>query len=304
MTAAEWGRRWGNDIDGLIDNVAADIPTLQDVQWREGNEGDTHKFARVTAYPSPEFRAINAAASEDHSTTEQISVTVKVLDCWASVDAAQNDWAEVLADEQEFQVLGSAERFETEIFYGDTDTLAAGFDGINDTLALTDTNCLTAEGDSADAQTSCYFISHGKRRFEGVYGKEGILKSGKPFFNKRKVDGSDASIPEYTMLTSFRPAIAMYRTSDAIGQICNCEPTGTTNTITLELIDQMEQILKGANCIGYLHMNLWLRIKALLRTAGLETGAGFDNSGKWAGAYGKFKFKVSDQVLITEAVKT
>lgn len=303
LTATQWGYRWGNDVAGLIDNVSKEIPIFQDILWRPAGEGNTHKFARVTAYPVPTFRAAGAGAYEGHTTVAQVSVTVKILQSWASVDKALSDWAEVLADEAEFQFLGVANTFENEVFYGDTDADANGFDGITDSLVFSADNCLGAGG-TGDDTTSIFFISHGKRRFEGIYGTNGLLGMGDAYTNKRKTDGADTFLEEVTMLTNMYPAIAMYRTSDAIGQICNIEHAGASNLITLALIDEMALWMKGENKVGYLHKKTWLKIKALLAAAGYDTGTGSDDSGKWNGSYSGFRFKVSDNIILTETAKS
>lgn len=194
----------GNSLDvsdEVTSNLLQDAPFFASLMGVESSNGDTHKYVRETGAPTVGFRAVNAGRDLDSSTTELVTVTLKLLDFSFAVDkGAADTW--IKGPQEYIQMEGmrhvAAALFAAEQQYinGTVGGSASGFAGFADALDDSDdTGVVDAGGTTASTGSSIYLVRAGVRDIQGVYATDGLALG--ETIVQDMVDGSGKHFPVY-----------------------------------------------------------------------------------------------------------
>jgi len=161
-----------NETNGILD----------DMVFKEANDGHTEKTTVRTGLPSATWRKLNYGVANSKSQTAQISDSCGMLEAYAEIDKALADMngntAEFRMSEDRSFLESMNQMMATTLFYGDTDTNPERFNGIaprfNLSTAPSGANLIDAGGDDAAANTSIYFASWGPLTGYGIVPKGSV----------------------------------------------------------------------------------------------------------------------------------
>lgn len=301
LTAAQWAIRAEDmAIQGLVSNVAKQVPLFDDCLFKTLPNKNYLDYKRVNTAPTSAFRAHGDGAAQSYSVVAEVKTYVKILESFPAVDAAEEDWKDVLGEECQVQVNAHAAKFGSECLYGPSSN---GFDGI-DTIIANDGSAGFFDGgnnDVANTHTSIFFLSWAPKVAQGLIGAKGLLNVGK--LTKSLIAGSSGPYEAYYKRVGMYPGLAVF-IDKGCAQIGNLLATAATNRPTLALLDEAILWLAAGNKCAYMSDTSLLYIKALLVTAGYDTGQGSNNAGAWNQVYNGCKLSNTDQVINTSALKT
>lgn len=164
---------------GLVDSVVPSYPLINAL-FASPIKGYTYKTLIRTALPSVDFRADNTGAENTTGTYSNETVTCYYMDASWVMDkkvAAGCEWGidAALALEAQDHLQAAFKAIESQIFYG-TGASANGFNGICNTLDVTDDSMVvSAGGSSSNVQTSVFAIRTGLKDAQLVWGYDGAF---------------------------------------------------------------------------------------------------------------------------------
>lgn len=184
------------DPDGSIAKIAELLeqynPILQDIPMVEGNLPTGHRTTIRSGLPTPVWRKLNYGVKPTKSLTAQVDDTIGMLEDYGEVD---KDLAMLNGNTAEFRMSEDIPHIEamsntmaSTIFYGDTGAYPERFLGLAPRYAsLGDASenakptsqvnsnyldhVISATGDSADVETSVWYIVWGEDTVHGIYPK-------------------------------------------------------------------------------------------------------------------------------------
>lgn len=163
------------DPDGGIAAIAEVLnetnPILQDMPMKEGNELSGHRSTRRAALPSVGWRRLNEGVTPVKSRTEQVVDQCAILEAWCEIDekvaALNGNTAAFMLSEARAFLEAMAQEFADTLFYGNSGTAEAEFDGLAMRYASPTGNQNVLDAGSSDTDnTSIWLISWG----DGVHG--------------------------------------------------------------------------------------------------------------------------------------
>lgn len=245
LTLLDLAKRTGNAPEiGIVEATTQNNALLSLIPFR-GINGVSYRFGRRVGLPAVAFKGINQGVSVTKSKVDQILIETKDVGGRSEVDKllAERDprGINVMRSEEDAGFSASmGNLFNLKFYYGSTKTTSGlEFDGVTSILnALSFATVTDAGGDSANVQTSAYFIAFGDAngqmgRLKGV---EGLLGNGKNItaidMGLQYVDDADSKkYLAYTTEFEFAPGLAIYDTR-SVGRICNLD-AGSPLTVTL-----------------------------------------------------------------------
>jgi len=301
LTAAQWAiRAEDTAIKGLVSNVEKEVPIFKDCLFRVLKRKNYLDYKRVNTAPTSTFRAHGDGVAQSYSVAANVKTYVKILESYPAVDSAEEEWAETLSDECQLQINAHSAKFESECLYGPS---TEGFDGV-DTLIADDGEANFFDGgeDTVGADhTNIFFLSWGPKKAQGLIGPNGLLKAGK--LAKSLIAGATGPYEAYYKKVGMYPGLAVF-IDKAMAQYGNLWATGSDHRPTLAMLDEIILYLAPGNKCAYMSDASLLWIKALLVTAGYDTGKGSNNAGVWDQSYNNCKLYNTPQVVNTSALKT
>lgn len=127
------------DPNGSIAAVAEildkNIPTLEDIPWKEGNLPTGHRITSRTGLPTPSWRKLNQGLDPTKSETGQFDETCGMLEAYSKVDVDVADLngnsAAFRASEDKPFIEGISEEFVRSVFYESTVSNAERIHGLS-----------------------------------------------------------------------------------------------------------------------------------------------------------------------------
>lgn len=158
-----------NETNGILD----------DMVFKEANDGHTEKTTVRTGLPSATWRKLNYGVSNSKSQTAQISDSCGMLEAYAEIDKALADLngntAEFRLSEDRAFLESMNQTMASTLFYGDTSVNPERFMGLaprfNLSTAPSGANLIDAGGDDAANNTSIYLCSWGPLTGYGIVPK-------------------------------------------------------------------------------------------------------------------------------------
>lgn len=167
------------DPNGSVASIAEVLqesnPILQDMPMKMGNELSGHRSTRRAALPSVGWRRLNEGVSPTKSRTEQVVDQCAILEAWCEVDekvaALNGNTAQFRFSEAVAFLEAMAQEFADTLFYGNSGTAEAEFDGLAMRYATPtgNQNVIDAAGAGAD-NTSIWLVSWGDN-IHGIFPK-------------------------------------------------------------------------------------------------------------------------------------
>lgn len=167
------------DPNGTVAAIAEVLnesnPIIQDMPFKEGNELSGHRSTRRAALPSVGWRRLNEGVTPTKSRTEQVVDQCAILEAWCEVDeqVAQlnGNTAQFRFSEAVAFLEAMAQEFADTLFYGNSGTAEAEFDGLAMRYASPTGNQNVLDAASVDTDnTSIWLISWGDA-VHGIYPK-------------------------------------------------------------------------------------------------------------------------------------
>lgn len=130
-----------NNYDIQVSNLFDDAPAMRALAAVTSTQGTQHQYMRTTVAAGSAFRSINGGLDNASFTTEQVTVTLKLLDATVMVDkgaiaAAGNPGR--LIEQHTYEALRAAFYQAEKQFFQGTNNDANGFSGLEDWLYTDD----------------------------------------------------------------------------------------------------------------------------------------------------------------------
>jgi len=178
-----------SDPDGKISMIAELLTQnndiLQDMTWREANNGTNHITTVRTGIPSATWRKLYGYTQPGKSTTKQVQDTIGMLEARSQIDEKVamlngNEAAWRLSEERPF-LEGMNQQIASSLFYGDTAVYPERFMGLSPrfnvysaTATLSGNHVIKAGGATAGENTSMWFVVWGDNTMHGIYPKGSV----------------------------------------------------------------------------------------------------------------------------------
>lgn len=169
---------------GIIEILSQTNEMLQDLPFKECNDGTTHITTLRTEMPTVYWAAINVATSFSKSTTAQIREGTAILRAWSGVDKTLADISGDVSgfrfSESKAFLEGMNQEFQQTVIYGNAGSAPTEFNGLAiryNTLSTTTSpaaaNVINAAGteDSPSDLTSIWLVSWGEDTVHGLFPK-------------------------------------------------------------------------------------------------------------------------------------
>lgn len=278
LTLLDIAKRSGNDATvGIVDATTQENALLSLLPFR-GINGVSFRFARRSSLPTVGFKGYNQGIASSKSVIEQILVETKNIGGRSEIDkliveADSRSVAEVRSEEDAGFAAAMGNMYNLKSYYGNSVTSKGlEYDGIATILnALALDTVLGAGGDTADVQTSAYFVA-----FKDSNGAEGRLRGVEGILGNNKnisaidmglqyvADSDSKDYLAYTTEFEFAPGLAIYDTR-SIGRICNIDAdSGITIALMNQMIVKMRPYKVGAI---FVPEKVWLQMQALKVTS-------------------------------------
>lgn len=163
-------------IAGIVELLSQNNTILQDMLWKECNDGTTELTSVRTGLPTVAWRLINSGVAPSKSTTAQIREATGMLEGYNEVDCALAELNGNVAEFRLSESLAFMEAMNQEaaqtLFYGNSGTAPEEFTGLSvrysSTTAGNGSNVLKAGGAGSD-NTSVWLTGYGPNTFHGIY---------------------------------------------------------------------------------------------------------------------------------------
>jgi hypothetical protein len=165
-------------------------PILDDIPLVESNLATGHRVTVRADIPTPTWRMLNYGVRPTKSNTAQVEDTIGMLEDYAEVDKdiamLNGNTAEFRMSEDITHMEGMSNNMASTLFYGDTVTYPERFHGLAPRYASVGTptgkptaqinsnylkHVISAGGDTADVQSSIWYIVWGASSVFGIYPK-------------------------------------------------------------------------------------------------------------------------------------
>jgi hypothetical protein len=183
LTLADWSKRL--DPNGSVPIIAELLnetnAVLDDMLWRECNDGDAHQTTIRTGIPEPTWRMLNYGVQPQKSTTAGVKDTVGMLEAYAEVDKELADkngnTNEFRLSEAKAFIEGMSQEMAQTMFYGDVTKEPLKYTGFAPRYSTLNTQ----EADSAENvidgggtgvnNTSIWLVNWGENTTHGIFPK-------------------------------------------------------------------------------------------------------------------------------------
>lgn len=180
-TLLDISQRAGFDqkIQAVIEIIGQQNEIIQDMTWKEANQGSGEKTSIRTGYPSGTWRKFNYGVLPGKSTTRQVTDTCGMLEAYAEIDKALADLngntAEWRLSEDKAFLEGMNQQFCQTLMYGDITLNPERFMGLAPRFGLKSTDTanigsqiVDAGGTGAD-NTSIWLVTWDQTVASGIY---------------------------------------------------------------------------------------------------------------------------------------
>lgn len=228
------------DLSGQeISDLKNAAPLMARMPAVPSSNGTQHKYSKYTAEPVVGFRTENDGRDFDHSVDTVVSVDLKILDwSWAVDKAVADAWRQggasaFIAREGARHMQAAMFQAEKQTLLGQTDGVAAGFNGFADNAAvnaLADEMVVSAGGTTAGINQSVYLVKSSEVLHVLRTDDMGLGQTLVQNFN-----GATGNYPAY-----YTPACAWMTTqiggAYSMARICNLNNVDSGAQLTDELI--------------------------------------------------------------------
>lgn len=217
--------------DGTAARIAEIVqdtnPILQDMHYEEGNLDTGHQYTRHSATKKGAFVNYNEGIPNQKSDRTQHRVDCAMLKAIAEADA---DLVTLGAGEAHNRMvedkgvmMGMNLEMAEKVFYGDSSTDSAQFDGLNKIVADTSARTFVDAGGTGSDNTSIYAVDWGPAKAYGVFPKGSTAGLKHTDLGRRVKDMSDGTkLPVVESLFEWKTGIAIENTN-AVGRIANID---------------------------------------------------------------------------------
>jgi len=242
----------------IAEVLSRDNEILQDAPWLEANDTFAHRIVQRLSLPSGSWRKLNSGVAAEASQTKPVTETIGMLETYSEAD---KDLVLAAPDPRVFRnseavafLEGLSQTLASTVIYGNAMVDPEKFTGLAPRLdALSQTNVYGAGGTGSDL-TSLYGVQWGENRVFMVYPKGS--KSGgithTDLGEVTKVDSSGYMWQVYRDHFQVKCGLVV-KDERCIFRIANCETSGTTNIIDVDLIIEAlnRMPMSGKGCILY-----------------------------------------------------
>ena len=322
LTLADVSRR--KDPDGKIATIAELLnetnECLDDMVFKECNDGTTNKGTVRTGIPSGTWRRLYGGVLSTKSSTRQVVDTCGMLEALPKIDCdvidKSGDPATALLSEHTPHLEGLNQQIATTMFYGDTATYPDRFMGLaprytlyeKATLDKTSSahNVLNGGGSGSD-NCSVWLITWGDQTCHMLYPKGSVAGLQTENLGKQLTAADDSSGDFLAYVTHYKWDIGMcVKDWRSVGRICNIDYSNLVGeSSAADLIKLMiklsERVRGNGRKAWYMPegVRTMLRIQMLNHT---NTNLTFETvEGKKVMMFDGIPIRVSDKMLTSEA---
>ncbi|HWV38850.1 MAG TPA: hypothetical protein VN033_10290 [Vulgatibacter sp.] len=209
--------------DGSVENDMANlatkkVPTLEDIPWREANNGTTHKITATFGAPPPQWRTVNQGIKPQKGDSFQWLETCGLVEDYSDIDpeaAAGTSLAEFRKSEDDLKVAEFGKEIVRAIFYENATTaperihgLAPRFTGANGTQTK-DYVLLKGTRSGINCE-SVWLINWDEETCFGIYPKGSMAGLSQRDLGERTLTKSDGSqLQVFTTHFKQKPGLAV-----------------------------------------------------------------------------------------------
>lgn len=267
------------DKDGKIAKIAEVLneenEILQDIPWRECNEGTQHKETIRTGLPEVFFRKYNQGVQSSKSTTAQITDPTCMLEGYSNVDAdliqlnaGQDNGTSYRASEDVTFVESMGQKVTRTLFYGTKDA-SDQFVGLtpryNDAVDAKNAKNIFNGGGVGSTNMSIWFACWGDKSAFGLYpkGAKGGLVH-KNLGERQVMDDVGGEFTAQTSKFSWKPGLTV-KDWRYISRICNIDVTDLANVDLITLMTKAANIIPrnrgGLKCAWYVREEVYTALE-------------------------------------------
>jgi Major capsid protein GP7 len=258
----------------IVEVLNEENEVLQDIPWRECNEGTQHKETIRTGLPEVFFRKYNQGVQSSKSTTAQITDPTCMLEGYSNVDAdlvhlnaGQDKGASYRASEDVAFVESMGQKVTRTLFYGtkDASDQFVGFTPrFNDTSAKNAKNIFNGGG-VGSTNMSIWFICWGDKSAFGLYPKGaqgGIVHNN--IGERQVMDSNGGEFTAFTSKFGWKPGLTV-KDWRYVSRIANVDVTDLANVDLITLMTKAANIIPrnrgGLKCAWYVREEVYTALE-------------------------------------------
>jgi len=289
LTLADLAKRYDPDgkIAKIVEVLNEDHEVLEDVTFKECNDGTSHKTTIRTGIPEATWRKLYGGIQSTKSATAQVVDSCGMLEALPKIDVdlvdKSGDPTGALFSENAPHIEGIRQQLEKTLFYGDVADYPERFMGLNPRYDLYersstddgkfDYNVLHGGGSGSD-NTSIWLVTWGDNTCHGLYpkgSKAGLVQENKGKQMVTAYDDSGNPAGDYfAYVTHYKWDVGLcVRDWRSVGRIANIDVSDLSGASAADLITLMIQLSERVQGTGkkafYMHPSLrtYLRLQML-----------------------------------------
>ena len=305
-------------VDKVVELLAENNEILDDMVFKECNDGTSNKGTVRTGLPTATWRKLYGGVQSTKSSTAQIVDSCGNLEAIPKIDCdvvdLSGDPAGALLSEHTPHIEGMSQQLADTLFYGNTDTNPERFMGLHERYNVLSTdptlsgyNVLSGGGAGVD-NTSIWLVTWGDNTCHGLYPKGS--KAGLMYDNLGKqlttADDSSGDFLAYVGHYKHQVGLAV-KDWRSVGRICNIDVSNLeAESSAADLVKLMIRLSERVKGSGKRAFYMHERVRTMLRIQMLTNAninLTFENiAGKKVMTFDGIPCRESDAILMTEAV--
>jgi len=322
LTLADLAKRQGPDgkIDKIAEILNENHEILEDMVWKECNDGTNNKTSVRTGLPEPTWRMLYGGVQSTKSSTRQVVDSCGMLEALPKIDIdvidKSGDPKGALLSEHVPHLEGMRQTLESTLFYGDTSITPETFVGLSPRYntavrsaeddAYSDFNVLDGGGEGTD-NTSIWLINWSDEGCHGLYPKGSTAGLNSDNLGKKLVPADDGSGDYLAYVTHYKWDVGLcvkdWRT---VGRICNIDYSALSDASgaadLLKLMIRLSERVEGSGRKAWYmhpHVRTALRLQMLDKA---NVNLSFDTvEGRKVMHFGEVPVRASKKILLTES---
>jgi hypothetical protein len=275
LTLSDWAKRVDpkGSVPLIVELLEETNEILEDMLWVQGNLPTGHRTTVRDGDPTVYWRLLNQGVAKSKSKTRQVDDVCGMMEGRSEIDV---DLAKLNGNTNEFRFAEDSafteamnKEMAAKLFYGNTASDPEQIHGLAPRYPFKNSpNVIDALGTGTDL-TSVWLICWGQDTVHGIFPKGSKAGLEHKDRGQEKVF-DDSNNPYYAYVSTFqwKPGLVV-RDWRYVVRICNLESSGTTNTISTELlikaIGKLPSMNKGSKAI-YLNSNMWTRLNIIAQS--------------------------------------
>ncbi|MGE4194715.1 MAG: major capsid protein [Pseudodesulfovibrio sp.] len=239
LTLGDLAKRQGQDgkIDKIAEILNEDHEILEDMVFKECNDGTSNKTSVRTGIPEPTWRMLYGGVKSTKSSTKQVVDSCGMLEALPKIDVdvidKSSDPKGALLSEHVPHLEGVRQSLESSLFYDDTALHPERFSGFSPRYnaytrateddAYSDFNVLDGGGVGAD-NTSIWLVTWSDETCFGLYPKGSSAGLSSENLGKKLVTADDGSGEFLAYVTHYKWDVGLcVKDWRSVGRICNID---------------------------------------------------------------------------------